>query len=185
MDNRQLVVAIELSFAQAGKVFARARDAGFPQAGKESAGIDDDFARVGGNSARTHDRTGRLKREVKRGGEVDVETESAAIFADHLSMLAKELAIAGGEDFRGRGRGAQHVAKAIHTAAFEVNTRKERRCNLCLAALQQPESLFRSSDVAREENHAGGLNAAEQSGEARGHLGAVEANDQELADVAV
>ncbi len=77
-------------------------------------------------------------------------------------MLAKEFAIAGGEDFGGGRGGAESVAEAIDLAAFKVDAGKERRGDAVLAIAQEAEGLLGSFYISREENYASGLEAGEQ-----------------------
>ena len=97
-------------------------------------------------------------------------------------MLAEEFAIAGGEDICGGGRWTEHVAKAIYDSAFEIDAGEQRRRNAFLAIAQQTPGLLGSLYVAREQDHSCRLQSLEQGTEARRHLCAVEADDQELAD---
>jgi len=84
----------------------------------------------------------------------------------------------------GGGCVAEHVAEAVYLAAFEINAGEERRLDAFLAFAQQAVRLTGGSDVAGKQDHAGRLDFCEQGSEARGHLGRVEADDEELADLA-
>jgi hypothetical protein len=100
-----------------------------------------------------------------------------------LAVLAVEFSVAGGEDFGGRGRGAEDGAEAIDTATFKVDAGKQRSGDALLAIAQEMPRLLGSFYVAREQYYSGGLETREQRCEARGHLRGVEADDQELADL--
>ena len=83
----------------------------------------------------------------------------------------------------GDGAGSEHVAETVHGAAFEVDAGEERRRDVFLAVAQESMRLLGAGDVAGKQDHARGLDAREQGSETRRHLGAVEADDEELADV--
>ena len=176
------MVRVEVGLAESWEMLAAAEDAGITHPAQEFASVDDDLLRVRRDGSRTHHRMRRLERKVERGSEVHVEAERAAVHANDASVLAEELAEAGGKDLRGRRSRTEHVAEAIYRSAFEVYTRKEQRCDLFLAIAQELMRLRSARDVAGKQDHSRRLDAREQGCETRIHLGAVEADDQELAD---
>jgi hypothetical protein len=153
------------------------------QPGEKLTRVGDRVAWVGRNYARTHHAARGFKSKVENRSEVYVEAERAAVFADDLAVLAKELAISSGKDFGSGRRGAEDIAEAVDASTFEIDAGKERRGEAVLASAQEMVSLAGMFDVAGKKNYAGGLDAREQGSEARRHLGAVEADDQELADL--
>jgi hypothetical protein len=124
-----------------------------------------------------------LKREVEDGREIYVKSEGVAAESDDLAVLAKKLAVAGRENVGGRGSGTERVAKAVYGSTFKIYAGEQRRGNAFLAVAQQAPGLFSVLDVAREEDHACGLEACEHRTEARRHLRAVEADDEKLTGV--
>ena len=93
-------------------------------------------------------------------------------------MLAKQVAIAGRENVRRGRRRPDHIAQPIDFSAFQIDARKKRSRNVCLAIAQQLVGLLGADDIAREQNHARRLNALEQGSEPRGHLRAIEPDDE-------
>ena len=132
---------------------------------------------------RAHDSARCSKCEIHDRSKVSVETQRAAGFADDLAVLAKEPGIAGGKNIRRRRRRSSDVAKAIDLATFHIDARKQRRRNACLAFFEQFVSLLATDDIARKENHTRRLQSCEQGTESRRHLGAVEADNEELANL--
>src|SRR4029077_10060983 len=120
---------------------------------------------------------------VQDGSEINAESQSAAVLSNHLTVLAEEAAIAGAEDIRRRRCRSQYVAKAVDAPAFEVHAGKQRRGDAFLALAQQPPGLLGSLYISREQNDARRLQSLEQGSEAGRHFRAVEADDQELADL--
>ena len=98
-------------------------------------------------------------------------------------MPAIELRFAGSKYLRRRRRGPGHIAEAVDASAFKIDRCEEPVFDAALAVFQQLVSLLRIDDVAGEKNHSRGLDTRQQVGEFRRHLGAVKANDKELADL--
>jgi hypothetical protein len=65
-----------------------------------------------------------IKCQIQHRREIYVESQSAAVFSDHLAMLLKHLGIAGRKYVGGRGRGAQRIAQAIDGSTFHVDARE-------------------------------------------------------------
>jgi len=70
-------------------------------------------------------------------------------------------------------------------AALKVNTAEERGGDLRLTVFQQAIGLFGADYVAGEQDYSGGLDALQQGGERLRHLGSVETDDEELAEIRV
>ena len=100
-------MAVECAFAKTGEVLATSEDGGDAQSGEKLAGIGNGFAWVSRDRARTHHAARGFEGQIEHRSEVNVESECAAIFSDHLSVFAEELAIAGGEDVGGGRRRAR------------------------------------------------------------------------------
>ena len=119
-------------------MLAAAEDVGIAQSAQKFARVDDrpasDRPKPRANSSPDREAS---KAKIEDGSEVDVEAKSAAVFADDAAVLAKELAIAGGEDIGGERRGTDHVAEAVHLAAFEIHAGEKRRGHMLLAIAQQ------------------------------------------------
>jgi hypothetical protein len=98
-------------------------------------------------------------------------------------MFPIEFAIAGCEDVGRRWCRTGDVAKAIHSAALHVNAGEQAGRDAGLALLEQPVRLLSACDIACEKNYARRLQPREQGTEPRRHLGAIEAHDQQLADL--
>ncbi len=94
--------------------------------------------------------------------------------------LRKSLRSPRGKDIRRRRRRPEHVAKAIDSSALKIDAGKQRHRDALLTLTQQPPSLLRALDIAREENDSRRLQPPKQGSEPRRHLGAVEANNQKL-----
>src|SRR5262249_44384738 len=121
--------------------------------------------------------------KIEHGREIHVETESANGFANHAAVAAKKLAVAGGGNFGGGGRGREHIAQAIHRAAFHVNTAKQRSGDAGVALGEQIEGLGRVLNGAGEQDDAAGLECAQQDVKRAGGFSGVEAGDKELAAI--
>jgi hypothetical protein len=106
-----------------------------------------------------------------------------ASLTNEFAVLAKKTRSAGGKDIGGSGGGAEDGAKTIDGATLHVNASEERMLDGGAAILKKAVSLFGINDITGKENHAGGLHVAEQVAEARGERSAVEADDQQLADL--
>src|SRR6267378_2322101 len=98
-------------------------------------------------------------------------------------MLAKERTVARRKNFCRRRRRTHRVAETVHGAAFEVHTSEKRRGHTFLAFAQQSMRLLSSGDIAGKQNHPRRLNLREQGSETWRHLGPVEADNEELADL--
>src|SRR5712692_2919844 len=123
-----------------------------------------------------------MKSQVHHRREVRVEAERAAGFANHFSVLAEEPAVSGGEYIR-RGRcRTSDVAEPVHPAAFHVHTSKQGRGDARMAIFEQRVRLLRAGNVAGKEDHSCGLYPCELGTETGRHFGAVEADDEKLAD---
>jgi hypothetical protein len=103
--------------------------------------------------------------------------------ADNLAVPMEKPLIPGREDVSCRGCGAEHVAQAVDGTAFEIDAGKQARANAVLAVAQKLPGLLGSLDVACEQNDAAGLNSGDQGREARRDFGAVEAEDEKLAEL--
>src|SRR5689334_21987273 len=108
-DAGEIVMGVEVRFSEAGEMLAAAQDAGVAETAEECARVSDDLQGIGGDRTRIHYGFRGFKGEVEGGSEVYVEAKGAAVFADDASVLAKELAVRGGEDFGGGGCGAEQV----------------------------------------------------------------------------
>ena len=173
---------IERSLAQSGEMFAAAEHSGIAQPAQKFARVGNYLLRIVRNRPRTQHRTRSLIGQVEHRGKIHVEAKSAAVFANHASMLAKERAAARAKNLRRRRRRTDHIAEAVHGTAFKVHAREKRRGHALLAVAQKSVRLLSSGDVAGKQNHARRLNLREQGSEARGHRGPVEADDEELAE---
>src|SRR5712692_7702379 len=176
-------MAVESALAQAGEVLAASENARRAQAREKFARVANRFARVCRDRARTHHAPRSFKGEIEHGSEVNVKSQSAAVFANHLPVLTEEFAIAGGEHIRCRRCWAEHVAKSIHAPAFEIAAGEKRRGNVLLAIAEESAGLLGGLYVPCKENDPGRLKLLEQGTEACGYLRAVEADDQKLADM--
>ena len=181
-DHRQLVMAVERAFAQTGEMLATSQHSRGPQAGEELARVGNRLARIRRNRARTHDAARSFKRQIEHGSEVNVESQSAAVRSDDLPMLAEKFAIGSGEHLRCRRGWTQHLAKAVHVSAFEIDAGKQWRRNAFLTIAEQAPGLPGTLYIASEQNHPRRLQTREQGTEPRRHFRAVEADDQKLAD---
>ena len=179
------MMRIERGLAQSGEMFAAAEHAGIAQPAQKLARVGNHLLRIVRNRPRTHHRTRSLVGQVEHRGKIHVEAKRAAVFADHAPMLAKERPAARGKNLCRRRRRTEHVAETVHRAAFKVHASEKRRRHALLAFAQKSVRLLSSGDVAGKQDHARRLNLREQGSEARRHLGPVEADDEELADVHV
>ena len=100
-------------------------------------------------------------------------------------MLAIEGAAARGKNLCRRRCPTDHVAETIHRAAFKIDASEKRRGNALLALTQKSVRLRGSGNVAGKQDHARRLNLRKQGNEVRRHLGPVEADDEEPADIHV
>src|ERR1700728_3924041 len=119
-------MAVEIAFAEAGKMFATSEDAASTKSGEELPRVRSCFPGIGGDGTRTHHFARGFEGEVEDGGEIDIESKEATVFPNDLTMLTKELAIGGGEYLRGRRRWPKDVPESVDASAFEINTEKER-----------------------------------------------------------
>src|ERR1700733_8696004 len=105
-------MAVEFAFAQPREMFAAAQNLRIAQSGKKLARVQNRVSRICRHGSRTHHATQSLGCQGQGRSEGDIEPQSAAVFADALSMFAEELSVAGIENSRSRRCGAKHVAKA-------------------------------------------------------------------------
>src|SRR5260370_37217185 len=117
-------MAVEFALAEAGKVLAASQHACGAKPCEELARIGNRFAGVCRDCARTQHAARRFKREIEHGSEVDVESEGAAVFPNHVPVLAEELAISRREYIRCRSCRAEHVPEAVHPSALEIDAGK-------------------------------------------------------------
>src|ERR1700722_885101 len=144
------MVTVEGAFAETGKMFPASQHFCDLQPGKKFASVGGSLARIVGHGSRTHYFARRGKSQIKHGREVDVESESAAVLADDLTVFAVELAIACGE-YVGRRRGrSEYIAETIDRPTLEINAAEQWSRDEILAVAQQLPRLFRSLDVARK-----------------------------------
>src|SRR5580700_2266891 len=176
------MMRIERSLAQSREMFTATEHSGIGQPAQKLAGVNNHLFRIVRDRARAQHRARRLASQVEHWGKIHFEAKGAAVFADHAAVLAKESPTARSKNLcRRRGR-TEHVAETVHGAAFEVDASEERRGNVLLAFAQKSARLLSSGDVASKQDHARWLNVLEKGSEAPGHLGTVEADDEELAD---
>src|ERR1700674_2367431 len=176
------MMRIESGLAQSGEVFAAAEHSGISQPAQKFTRIGNHLLRIVRNRPRSHHRTRSFVGQVEHWSKIHIEAKRAAVFADHAPMLAKERTPACSKNLCWRRRRTKHVAKTVHGAAFKVHACEERRGHALLAFAQKSIRLLSSGDVAGKEDHTCRLNLREQRSEAWGHLGAVEADDEDLAD---
>ena len=181
MDDRHGLVGVDLAAAEAGKMLAAGEDLFVLHAGEEATGVVDDTAGLGGDRAGEQDGGGLGQGEVEDGREDGVATEGAGFAGDEPSVLAVEVALAGGEDGRRRGHGVDEVAQTIDEAAFEVDAAKERGRAAGAGIAKQRGDLGGALDVAAEEDDAAGTNALQPGALFCGEGGAAETGDEELA----
>src|SRR5208337_1755252 len=179
------MMRIERGLAQSGEMLAAAEHSGIGQPAQKLACVGNHLLRIVRNRPRFQHRTRSLVSQVEHRGKIHVEAQSAAVFADYTSMLAKERPAARGKDFSRRRRRPDHIAETVYRAALKVDAGEKRRGHALLAFAQKSMRLLSPGDVAGEQNHAGRLNLREQGSEVRRHLGPVEADDEELADIKV
>ena len=92
-----------LASPRPGKCFA-APTTPDAQSGQKFASIDHGLFGIGRNRARTHHSLRSFECEINYRGEVRIEPQSAAGFADHFAVPAKQLAVASGENIGRRRR---------------------------------------------------------------------------------
>src|SRR5260370_32214683 len=168
---------LERGLAQSGEVFAAAEHAGIAQPAQKFARVGNHLLRIVRDRPRTHHWTRSLVSQVEHRRKIQIETKSAAVFADHASMLAKERSTARSKNLCRRRRRTEHFAETIHGTAFKVHASEKRRRYALLAFVQESVRLLGSGDIAGKQNHTRRPNLREQGGEPRRHLGPVEADD--------
>ena len=158
-------MTVEFSFTKSGKVLPAAEHSGRFKSGQKFSRIRRNLVRIGGNDARSHDASGYLESQIQHGSKIDVESESATVIADDLSVPAEELGIIGGEHLcRGWSR-PECISKPIYSSAFQVNAGEQRSVNCALTVAEKVPGLQRIFDVARKENDAGRLYSGKQGSE--------------------
>ena len=179
----EFVVRIEIGLAETGEMFDGSEHSCRTQSAEKFAGVDSGLPGIARYRARAHHFARCFKCQIHNRRKVRVETQGPTGFADGLPMFAIQSTIAGGEHFcRGR-RGSGEIAKAIYPATFHVHRREQMSRSPCPAFLEQPVGLFAMNDIAREKYHTRRFEPREQGTEPRRHLGAVEAHDEQLADL--
>ena len=95
-------------------------------------------------------------------GEVDVESQRAAVVANHPSMFSKHPTVSSRKNVRRRRRGTKHITESINLPAFQVDARKQRRLYPRLTIAQQFPGLLGPCDVPGKQDHARRLHLAQQ-----------------------
>src|SRR3984957_8133726 len=143
------MMTVELSLAQAGKVFAAPEDPGGPQPRQKLPCIGNRLAGIRRHRPRTHHCARCLERQVEHRREVNIKSECAAVLADNLAVLAKKLAIIEREHIRRRRRRSQRIAKPVDSSALKINTSEQRRANASLTFAQQLPGLLGALNIPR------------------------------------
>ena len=125
-----------------------------------------------------------LKLQIEDGGEVRIESERADFFADQPAMLAEELFRAGCGNLGHRWHRRDHIAQAIDGAALHVDAEEHRRRVGLLRLAKQCVCLPGIFEVALEKNDPAGLKLGKHDAQALRDGSAVEAHDEQLADLA-
>src|ERR1700692_5042846 len=110
------MMRIESGLAQSGEMLAAAEHTGVAQPAQKLARIGTHLLRIVRNRPRTHHRTRSLVGQVEHWSKIHIEAKSAAVFADHAPMLAKERPAARGKNLCRRRRRTKHVAETVHSA---------------------------------------------------------------------
>ena len=113
-DHRQIMMGIEIAFAEPGEMLAGADHACRFQPGQKFARIRDYL--LGDRLKRRASSSPCARLQSARsstGAKSRLKPSAAQILADELAMLAKELAFAGSENLGRRRRGAGHIAEAV------------------------------------------------------------------------
>src|SRR5258708_16953653 len=161
------MMAIELAFAEPGKMLAAAETPGRPQAGEKLASVCNRFPWIPRDGTRAHYFARSFAGQVKDRGKIDVKSESAAVFSNELSVLAEEFAVAGGEYILCRRCGTQDVSKPVYVAAFEIDTDEQRRRDARLTIAEESPGLLGALNVSSEQDDSGRLYAGEKGTELR------------------
>jgi hypothetical protein len=125
-----------------------------------------------------------LKLQIEDGGEVRIESERSDFFADQPAMLAEELLRAGFGNFGHRWHWRDHIAQAIDGTALHVDAEEHRHRAGLLRLAKQCVCLSGIFNVALEENDPAGLKLRKHDAQALRHGSAVEAHDEQLANLA-
>ena len=132
--------------------------------------------------ARTHHRSRRLEREIKRWREIHVEPKRPAVVANYSPVLAKEPPVARRKNFSRRRRPADRFAKAIHLPPSRSTHVKRRTFTSPGSRAVISTSAPRRRCFAQTESHP--LAGRSQQGTERDvHLRPIETDNQKLSDI--
>ena len=156
-------MGVEVGFSKAGEVLAATKNVGIAQAAQEFVGVQDGLVRIRGNGASAEYGARGGECEVKYRSEVHIEAEGPNLLADQAAMPAEELLVLCCCNVGHGGRRSNSITQAVDIASFEIDTTKQRLDYMVLAFLQKLETWLGGSDVAREQDHAGRLNGAQNT----------------------
>src|SRR5579883_1236802 len=94
VDAGQLVVRVEVAFAESGEVLAGAEDVGDVEPVEKAAGVERGLFGIGRYGARGEHAARRREIEIDGRGKVGVEAESADLVADKLAVFLEEILVA-------------------------------------------------------------------------------------------
>src|SRR5450631_4087805 len=178
-----MVMAVESCTAEAGKVFATAKDSGIAKSAQEFSRITNGLDWIGGNGARTQSALRFLEPQVDTRRKVGVESHRVELPADQFPVIAKQLERSScGNVGDGRNRG-DDIAKAIDGAAFHSHASKHRGRHRLLRIAQESMRLCGFRDVSFEQDDAARMKGSQHRAQMRRNTGAFEAHDEQLADL--
>src|SRR5450631_748750 len=178
-----MVMAVESCTAEAGKVFATAKDSGIAKSAQEFSRITNGLDWIGGNGARTQSALRFLEPQVDTRRKVGVESHRVELPADQFPVIAKQLERSRCGDISDGWNRRNDIAKTIDRAAFHIHAAKHRSRHRLLRITQESMCLCSLRNVAFEKNRAAGIKGAQHRAQMRRNTGAFEAHDEQLADL--
>ena len=120
---------VQIGLTETGKMFTVAQHSGIVQPTQELPRVEDNFFWIIRNCTRTHHRARCTKRQIHHRREIGIETYCPARFADHIAMLAEQLAVAACENVRSGRRRTNHILQPVNPATLHIHTQEHRGRN--------------------------------------------------------
>ena len=163
-----------------GKMLETAEQAGALKAAHVNGRVTENFARRAPEGSRietVRQQVAILGHDRHHGREVDVEAEHAQHFAGDPAerSCGSEVAVLANRARGGHRR--EYPAQAIDQSTFLIDTEQRWYVNDFSDAVEQRAQLFRTGDVATEDDHAAGLDFFDQGACFGVELGARKADE--------
>lgn len=176
-------MAVECAFTEPREVFTAANYTGIVKTTKECTSVTDRLFRAIGYRSRTEDFLRGCEAQIQAWGKIGVEPQGANLIADQPTVFAKEFGRTGRTYVRNRRNRSNHVAQAIDRATFHVDAQEHGSGDRPLCMPEKLVYLRCLFDVALEQDYAAGIQRPERRAQPRRDVGAIEAHNEQLADL--